>query len=93
MNNLDYKVVSVDRFKYRIARCAYFRLGYEDALKNREFNYSIPNRSDAARYERGRAFAVFCKMTNQPRAQWRKDILAKTAQDRVVLAYAYGYII
>lgn len=93
MKNLNHKKVSVDRFKYEIARCPYFRQGYEDALKNREFDYSISHRADSARYERGRAFACFCKMTKQPRTQWRKNIMAKTAQDRVILAYVHGYII
>lgn len=93
MNNLNHRVVSVDRFKRDIAQCPYFRQGYEDALKSRSFNYSIAEQGASARYERGRAFACYCKATKQPRTQWRKNIMAKTAQDRVVLAYRCGYII
>jgi len=93
MKNLTHQKVSVNRFKYQIARCPYFRQGYEDALKSRDFDYAISNRADSSRYERGRAFACFCKVTKQPRTQWRKNIMAKTAQDRVISAYVQGYII
>ena len=93
MKNLDHIVVGVERFKNQISKCQYFKKGYEDALKGRPFDYSIPHRADSSRYERGRAFACYCKVTKQPRTQWRKNIMAKTAQNRVIAAYAAGYII
>lgn len=93
MRNLNHKTVSVTRFKHSISKCSYFRQGYEDALKNRPFDYSIAEKGYSSRYERGRAFAIYCKLHKQPRAQWRKNILAKTAQERVIHAYILGYMI
>jgi hypothetical protein len=93
MKNLTQVIVSEPQYKKAHATSNYFRLGYEDALKNKPFNYSIENKSDSCRYERGRAFAVYCKVYKQPRAVWRNNVLAKTAQERLVLASQIGYII
>lgn len=61
----------------------YFKLGYESAFKNREFDYSIPHQRDATAYERGRAFATWCAAMKLPRAVWRNGKAAKTVVKRI----------
>lgn len=75
------------------ARCAsspLFRLGYQDASKGKSFDYAIADNS--AMYERGRFFAIYCKAIKAPKAIWRNDMLAKTAQERIVQSCYAGYM-
>lgn len=93
MNNADYIKVHTTTFVRHCAKHPAFRVGYESALKDREYDYNIEHKYDAIMYTRGRSFAIYCKHRKQPRAIWRQNILAKTAQERVKWAAISGYLI
>jgi hypothetical protein len=64
----------------------WFRTGYLDAYKGLPYQYDIPHQGDATEYERGRAFAIWCKANKQPRAVWRNGATAKTVRERLAMA-------
>lgn len=64
----------------------WFRTGYLDAYKGLPYQYDIPHQGDATEYERGRAFAIWCKVYKQPRAVWRNGATAKTVRERLAMA-------
>lgn len=92
-DNTEERPVSIARYLHKHSRSEYFKAGYNDALKDLEYRYDIPHKGAAILYARGRAFAVYCKQTNQPRAVWRKGILAKTAQERLHRAAVTGWVL
>lgn len=74
------------------ARCAnseLFREGYESYIAGKPFDY---DKSVAALYERGRVFAIYSMQNKCPRAVWRKGVLAKTAELRVIQCLQAGYM-
>jgi hypothetical protein len=91
--NTEKRLISLTKYLYNHSRSNYFKLGYDDALKDLEYRYDISNTDARIFYARGRAFAVYCKQTKQPRAVWRKGILAKTAQERLHRATVTGWVI
>ena len=93
MTNGNPKVVSAFAGAARLGKSAAFRLGYEDYIKGRAFQYDIPKKLDSIDYTRGRAFAVWCASNHAPRAVWRDGEAAKTVVDRIVLAIRSMYVI
>jgi hypothetical protein len=47
----------------------------------------------SANYERGRHFYAWYTTKSFPRAVWKKNIMAKTVQERLLLAFREGVII
>lgn len=64
----------------------WFRNGYLNAFKDQPYEYDIPVKAAATAYERGRAFAIWCKANKYPRAVWRNGVTAKTVRERLVWA-------
>jgi hypothetical protein len=93
MDNLVQRKVSPAQYAARISSNQYFRQGYDDYVKQRDYNYSIEDKLDAILYARGRAFAIFSIKNRAPRAVWRKGVLAKTAQERLVRAAMTGWVL
>jgi hypothetical protein len=83
MHNVDKRKVSITTVIAYCAKDEYFRKGYDSAWKNQAFDYDIYSTRNAILYARGRSFAIFCKLFNKPRAVWRNNVLAKTAQERL----------
>lgn len=71
----------------------WFRNGYLSAFKDQPYEYDIPCKIAATAYERGRAFAIWCKANKMPRAVWRNGVAAKTVRDRLVMAIQHRAII
>ena len=92
-DNTEERKVSIARYLHNHSRSEHFKAGYQGALKDLEYSYDIPCKKDATYYARGRAFAVYCKQAKQPRAVWRKGILAKTAQERLYRAVITGWVL
>jgi hypothetical protein len=93
MINNEQKLVSPSTYTRTLGESSYFKQGYEDYLKNKPFNYEIESKIDACDYERGRAFALYSVKFKQPRAIWRKKVLANTAKERLLYATHIGYIL
>ena len=93
MSNVNARLVSYLTGANRLSKSATFKLGYEDYIKARPFNYEIPTIRDATDYERGRSFAVWCQHNRAPRSTWRNGVAAKTVIERLVCAMRYGYVI
>jgi hypothetical protein len=93
MSNANARLVSYLNGANRLSKSVTFKLGYEDYIKARPFNYEIPTIRDATDYERGRSFAIWCKANNAPRSTWRNGVAAKTVIERIVYAMRYGYVI
>lgn len=91
--NTQEVTVSVSRYIESHARCAWFKKGYNSVIKAEPYDYDIEQKTNAVRYARGRAFAIYCKRMREPRAVWRKEVLAKTAQKRLISAVMYRYVI
>lgn len=92
-DNTSEVMVSMRTFISTLSQSYYFRLGFEDCFKAKPYNYDIGNKRDAIHYARGRSFAVYTKSNKQPRAVWRKEVLAKTAQERLARAAYYGWVL
>lgn len=71
----------------------YFRKGYEEGYKGIPYNYDIAGNRATTAYERGRAFAIWSKSNNLPRAVWRNGVAAKTVQDRLIRAIVQRAVI
>lgn len=93
MTNLAQRTVSPAQYAARLSSNQYFRQGYDDYVKQRDYDYYIENKLDAIHYARGRAFAIFSIKNHAPRAVWRKGVLAKTAQKRLIRATTAGWIL
>lgn len=93
MTNLKEIKISPAQYAARLSSNQYFRQGYDDYVKQRDYDYSIENKLDAIRYARGRSFAIFSIKNNAPRAVWRKGVLAKTAQERLIRAARTGWVL
>lgn len=93
MTNLVQRRVSPAQYAARMSSDLYFRQGYDDYVKQRDYNYDIEDKLDAIRYARGRAFAIFSIKNSAPRAVWRKGVLAKTAQERLIRATMTGWVL
>lgn len=92
-DNTGERTVTINTFVYHLGRDSYFKLGFEDCFKDKPYNYDISDKRNAIHYARGRSFAIYTKTTKQPRAVWRKGILAKTAQERLARAAYYGWVL
>ena len=93
VDNSNQVVVSPEVYAKRHARSSYFRQGYEDYINGKPFNYDIEDKGSSIRYERGRAFAIYSLKKKTPRAVWRNNILAKTAQERFIKATKMYWVI
>lgn len=93
MSNMAKVAFSDSQIKELYLSNVYFQEGYNSVIKNEPFNYDIPSARDAVFYERGRAFAVWCRQTNQPRAVWRKGVAAMTLMDRFIRARRQAAVI
>ena len=71
----------------------WFRDGYLTAFKDQPYQYDIPSQTSATAYERGRAFAIWCKINRMPRAVWRNNVAAKTVIERIARAIEDNYVI
>ena len=91
-NNKEVRV-GASEFVSRNSSCVYFKKGYSDYISGKSFNYTIESRLGAARYERGRCFAIATKKLRFPKATWRNNIMSKAAGERLLKAYALGYIL
>lgn len=60
-----------------------FRQGYEAAFKGLPYDYTLVPQAQQTSYERGRAFAIYCKAMKLPRAVWRNGKTAKTVIKRL----------
>lgn len=93
MLNAGGRVVTPIQGAKRLGTSAAFKLGYEDYIKSREYNYDIPSKADGIDYARGRNFAIWCKANNAPRSSWRNGVAAKTVIDRIVQSIRSNYVI
>jgi hypothetical protein len=92
-DNTSHVKVSAETFARRLAASPFFKRGYEDYTKGRPYDYSIVDKVEAIHYARGRAFAIYSHQQRTPRAVWRKGTLARTAQERLVMAAYTGYVL
>lgn len=92
-NNFRGRLVSPLELAERYSKHEWFRAGYLDAYKGLPYNYDIPRQGDATAYERGRAFAIWCKIYQQPRATWRNGVTAKTVRERLARAIVQRAVI
>jgi len=75
------KRVPVHVWIARIAASPQFREGWEAAAKQQPYPVDAgPN------YERGRHFYAWYQQQGYPRAVWRKGVMAKTVQQRLLRA-------
>jgi len=93
MSNHNPRKISAVEGANRLSKSAAFKLGYEDYLKARPFNYDIPDLVQSIDYERGRNFAVWNKLNAMPRATWRNGVAAKTVVERLIQAIRSQYVI
>lgn len=92
MKNTQKRLVSNATYILAHAKHPYFKLGYDDYMKDRPFNYDT-NLQDGYMYERGRAFAIFTKVHKQPKASWRNGTLSKAAGERLLSAAYMHFVI
>lgn len=85
--------VSAQELAEIYAANAWFRDGYLSAFKDMPYRYDIPCQRDATAYERGRAFAIWCKAHKLPRAVWRGGVTAKTVRERLTVAIRHRAVI
>jgi len=82
---------TIDKWKWAKIVSSYstFRQGCDDIYKSREWDktYDLMSKPDQIAYEWGRGFALNCKLNCWPRPQWRKGVLAKTAQERLICSW------
>jgi hypothetical protein len=71
----------------------WFRSGYLDAFKGIAYSYDISGQAEATAYERGRAFAIWCRYHKLPRAVWRNGVTAKTVRERLAMAIRHRAVI
>lgn len=81
--------VTAAQLAARCAKSELFREGYESYVAGKPFDYV---KNVAALYERGRVFAIYSMQNKCPKAVWRKGILAKTAELRVIQCVQAGYM-
>ena len=93
MNNSPLRVVPRAKFLEKYSKSACFKQGYEDYTKDKNFDTTIKSTGEQIRYERGRAFAIYCVVNKTPKAIWRKGILVKTAQERLIRALITKFVI
>ena len=93
MSNLVNRAVTPAQGAERLSKSAAFKLGYEDYIKVRHFNYDHSEKSVAIDYERGRSFAIWCQHTRAPRSTWRNGVAAKTVVERIISAIRSQYVI
>lgn len=93
MLNAGGRVVTPIQGAQRLGTSAAFKLGYEDYIKERTYNYDIPSKADGIDYARGRNFAIWCKANNAPRSTWRNGVAAKTVIERILRAIHSSYVI
>jgi hypothetical protein len=90
MRNNNLKIVN-DKWLWakKVSSYTTFRQGCEDIYKSREWDktYDLMSKADQIAYEWGRGFALNCKLNCWPRPQWRKGVLAKTAQERLISSW------
>lgn len=82
-DNFGGRAVTAMQLAERYSESTYFKMGYESAFKSQKFDYDIPHVGNATAYERGRAFAIWCKAMKLPRAVWRDGRAAKTVVKRL----------
>ena len=93
MLNSGNRVVTHIEGAKRLGISSAFKLGYEDYIKERTYNYDIPSKVEGIDYARGRNFAIWCKANNAPRSTWRNGVAAKTVVERIVQAIRSKYVI
>jgi hypothetical protein len=92
-DNFQGRLVSPMQLAERYSTNEWFRTGYLSAFKEQPYEYDIPNKGWATAYERGRAFAIWCKVYKQPRAVWRNGVTAKTVRERLAKAIVQRAVI
>lgn len=92
-DNFKGKFVSPRQLAEAYSANEWFRQGYLDAFKGQPYSYDIPHQGCATSYERGRAFAIWCKVYKQPRAVWRNGATAKTVRERLAMAIVQRAVI
>jgi hypothetical protein len=92
-DNFQGRLVSPQQLAEKYSANEWFRNGYLNAFKDQPYEYDIPLQSAATAYERGRAFAIWCKANKMPRAVWRNGVTAKTVRERLVLAICQRAVI
>lgn len=92
-HNTKEKIVSAETYARSLAASPYFKRGYEDYTKDCPYDYDIEGKGEAIHYARGRAFAIYSQQKRTARAVWRKGLLARTAQERLISAAFSGYIL
>lgn len=85
-DNFMGRLVSPQQLAEKYSANEWFRNGYLNAFKDQPYEYDIPLQAAATAYERGRAFAIWCKANKYPRAVWRNGVTAKTVRERLVWA-------
>ena len=82
-----HKRVSISVFIATLATSPEFKLGVEAVYKDKDIT------CDHISYERGRAFALFSKLTKAPKPAWRNNKLSKAAQERLHYACISRWVI
>lgn len=92
-NNFQGKLVTPLEAARRLSRRAAFKRGYDDVMKDREYDYNIPTKSEEVNYARGRSFAVWSKASRQPGCRWKNGVLSRAAEERLLRAISVRAII
>jgi hypothetical protein len=92
-DNFQGRLVSPMQLAERYSTNEWFRTGYLSAFKEQPYEYDIPLQAAATAYERGRAFAIWCKAHKLPRAVWRNGVTAKTVRERLAKAIVQRAVI
>jgi len=70
-----------------------FKRGYEDVIKNKEYDYSIEYKLDAISYARGRAFAIWTITSKESKSRWKNGVLSRAGVERLLRAMYAGAVI
>lgn len=84
MKNTQSRKVTYTKGASLLARRSYFKIGYDAAMKNLAYDYSIEDRVDAINYARGRSFAIWSMSTKQPSCRWKNGVLSRAGQERLL---------
>ena len=92
-SNFQGKYITPMQAARNLSRRAAFKRGYDDVMKDRAFDYSITIKIEEVDYARGRAFAVWSRVSNQPSCRWKNGVLSRAAEERLLRAICVRAII
>ena len=70
-----------------------FKEGVNSVWFNKPFNPDYYWYDDQIFYERGRAFAIYCKIRKLPKPKWYKNRISKISLDRAIRSLMARFVI